>query len=85
MSSKIQTLDSVCGDFAGGMIAEGSECIVVLKNSGEEVMKLDVVSGVPTGDPPSMIKLVSDLSGIPLENVEIFVYVICGGARGKDM
>ena len=85
MSSETQTLNSVCGDFAGGMIAEGSECIVVLKNSGEEVMKVDVVSGVPSGDPGTMIKLVSGLSGIPLDDIEIYVYVVCGGARGKDM
>lgn len=78
-------LSSACGQFAGGMIANGSECIVVLKRSGEEVLKTDVVSTMPPGSPRDLVEEISHISGIPMEEIEIFVYVICGGARGRDI
>lgn len=85
MTPESKNLVSVCGDFAGGMIAEGTECIVVLKRGGEEVSKTDVVSTTPKGDPRALVESISDLSGIPMVDIEIFVYVICGGARGRDI
>ena len=80
-----KNLASVCGEFSGGMIAEGTECIVVLKRGGEEVSKTDVVSVAPKEDPKTLIESISELSGITVAEIEIFVYAICGGARGRDM
>lgn len=74
-----------CGNFAGGMVEAGTECIVVLRKDGEEVSKIDVVSGTPTGTPAELIESISTLSGIPKVEVEIFVYAVIGGARGRDM
>ena len=74
-----------CGKFAGGMVQSGTECIVVLRKDGDEVSKVDVVSGTPTGPPKELIESISTLSGIPKAQIEIFVYALVGGARGRDM
>ena len=76
---------SACEEFAGGIIAKGTECVVLLKKSGEEVLKVDVVSGIPTGDPRDLVKSIAELSGVPVVDIEIFVYAMCGGARGRDI
>lgn len=82
-----ETIDLVtaCGNFAGGMVEAGTESIVVLRRDGQEVSKIDVVSGTPTGTPAELIETISTLSGIPKTSIEIFVYVVVGGARGRDM
>lgn len=74
-----------CGKFAGGMVQSGTECIVVLRKDGDEVSKIGVVSGIPTGTPEELIGSISTLSCIPKAQIEIFVYVLAGGARGRDM
>jgi hypothetical protein len=81
------SLVSVCEEFAGGMAATGTECIVVLKRSGEDegVSKTGVVAGTPSGNPEELIRRMSEASGISVNEIEIFVYAIVGGARGRDV
>lgn len=74
-----------CGAFSGGIVSEGTECIVVLKKSGEEVLKIAVLSSIPTEDLMSLVKSTSGISEIPMEEINIFVYAICRGARGRDI
>lgn len=85
--SGAESLASACGEFAGGVVAEGTECIVVLKRSGGEggASKTDVVATVPTVGPKELVVLIAGLAGIPTKEIEIFVYAVCGGARGKDV
>ena len=78
-------LVTLCGNFSGGMVEAGTECIVVLRNDGNEVSKIEVVSSTPTGTPSELIESISTLSGIPKAQIEILVYVVVGGARGRDM
>ncbi len=85
MAPHAANLVTECGNFAGGMVEAGTECIVVLRKDGQEVSKIDVVSGTPTGSPAELIETISNLSGIPKADIEIFVYVVVGGARGRDM
>ena len=85
MSDTNHELEQVCIEFAGGMIASGTECIVVIKNAGTTVSSIEVVSGTPKGNPRDLIEKISYVSGVSMEDVEIFVYVICGGARGRDL
>ena len=69
-------LVSICGEFAGGMVAAGTECIVVLRRSEEEVQKINVVSGTPESGPKEFIEKISELSEIPTVELEIFVYAV---------
>lgn len=85
MALHTANLVTECGNFAGGMVEAGTECIVVLRKDGQEVSKIEVVSGTPTGSPAELIETISNLSGIPKTDIEIFVYVVVGGARGRDM
>lgn len=85
MAPDTTNLVTACGNFAGGMVEAGTECIVVLRKDGDEVSKIDVVSGTPTGTPAELIESISTLSGIPKTQVEIYVYAVVGGARGRDM
>lgn len=85
MALHTDNLVTECGNFAGGMVSEGTECVVVLRKDGQEVSKIDVVSGTPSGSPAELIETISNLSGIPKVDIEIFVYAVVGGARGRDM
>ncbi len=74
-----------CGNFAGGMVEAGTECIVVLRKDDQDISKIDVISATPSGSPADLVEKISNLSGIPKLDIEIFVYVVIGGARGRDI
>ena len=75
----------VCSAFAGGFLAEGTESFVTVGTESTTAMQVQTVATVPSGEPKDAVLDVSNATGIPFKDIKIQVYVMCGGACGKDL
>lgn len=76
----------VCSTFAGGFLNEGTESIVTVGTESNTALYVQtVVPNVHSIKHKDAVVDVSNATGIPLKEIEIKVYVMCGGAFGKDL
>ena len=68
----------ICSLIAGGFVAAGTQCVVVLKTTTTEM--IPVVSKTPSQSPEILFDLLS--KHIHTTDVTITVFCLCGGFDG---
>lgn len=78
-------IELACACFAGGFVPEGTDVIVVVSDCDEEAAKVKVSAKAAPESPRDAVLAISGSCGIDMDRTSAIVYVICGGADGKNI
>lgn len=78
-------IERACGKFAGGFVPDGTEVIVVVSDGDEDLAKVKIRAQTAPTSPRDAVLAIAESCGIGMDDVNAVVYVICGGANGKQL
>lgn len=78
-------IERACASFAGGFVSEGTDVVVVVSDREDNAARVKVSAQAAPASPREAVLAISEACGIDMDRVIATVYVLCGGAHGKEI